>query len=254
MAFAGQWAPPPAGAKFPVVPKPCFQMADPAQRSACLEHVVRDWPRLERYAAANAALAVPAKGERRVVFMGDSITDFWSKPAAGAFFPGKRYVNRGISSQTTGQMLLRFRADVIALAPRAVVILAGTNDIAGNGGPMTPDAIQNNLASMAELARSHRIGVVLASLLPVCDCKAGPDGKPIQRTQDRPHQSIAAINKWIADYAKKNRFVHLDYHRALADQAGAIKAELTDDGLHPNAAGYAVMGPMAEKAIAAVVR
>jgi lysophospholipase L1-like esterase len=251
VTFPGQWAPPPAGARFPVWPKGCLtRFTDPAERSACLEQVGKDWSRLARYAAANSALTPPAKNERRVVFFGDSITDNWSKPEHGGFFPGKRYINRGIGGQTTGQMLGRFRADVIGLAPRATVILAGTNDVAGNAGPTPPEVIQGNLASMAELAKLHGIRVVLATLLPVCDCKQSPEGKPIARTADRPPASIIALNDWIKDYARKNGHVLLDYHRALADTSGSLKADLTYDGLHPNAAGYAVMAALAEKAIA----
>jgi acyl-CoA thioesterase-1 len=255
LAFPGQWAPPSPTQKYPPVPKVCWtRYTDPAERSTCLESVVKDFGKLERYAAANAALAPAAKSERRVVFFGDSITDNWSKPIFGGFFPGKRYVNRGIGGQTTSQMLLRFRSDVIALQPRAVVILAGTNDLSGNGGPVSPETIESNLATMAELARGHKIGVALASLLPVCDCKSSPDGKPIKRTQDRPPEAIIAINKRIAALAKQNGLAYLDYFSAMVDGAGALKAELTDDGLHPNAAGYAVMAPLVEKALAKVAR
>jgi lysophospholipase L1-like esterase len=255
LAFPGQWAPPPASQKFPPVPKVCWtRFADPADRSACLETVVKDYGKLERYAAANAALPRAGKGERRVVFFGDSITDNWSKPSHGGFFPGKRYLNRGIGGQTTAQMLLRFRADVIGPAPRAVVILAGTNDLAGNGGPVTPEIIESNLASMVELARAHRMKVALASLLPVCDCKQSPDGKPIQRTQDRPPQAIVALNKRIAALAKRSGAAYLDYYSAMVDGNGALKAALTDDGLHPNAAGYAVMAPLAEKVLGKIAR
>jgi acyl-CoA thioesterase I len=253
--FPGQWAPPPAAARFPVWPKGCVaRFADAGDRAACLEQVAFDWSRLSRYAAANAALPPPARSERRVVFFGDSITDNWSKPGYGGFFPGKRYINRGIGGQTTGQMLGRLRADVIALAPRAAVILAGTNDIGGNAGPMTPEATQDNIATMAELLRVHGIRVVLTSLLPVCDCKQSPDGRPIRRTADRPPDSILNLNRWLAGFARKNGFQFVDYHAALKDDAGAFKASLTDDGLHPNAAGYAVMAPLVEKAIAAAIR
>jgi lysophospholipase L1-like esterase len=189
-----------------------------------------------------------------VVFFGDSITDNWSKPPYGGFFRGKPYVNRGIGGQTTGQMLLRFRSDVIRLQPRAVVILAGTNDLSGNTGPVSPETIESNLATMVELARGHKIAVALASLLPVCDCKTSPDGKPITRTQDRPPASIIALNKRIAALAQQNGLAYLDYYNALVDETGALKAALTDDGLHPNAAGYAVMAPLAEKILARVAR
>ena len=255
LAFPGQWAPPPATQKYPPVPKSCWtRLTDPAERAACLESVAKDFGKLERFAAANAALAPATHGQRRVVFFGDSITDNWSKPTYGGFFPGKPYVNRGIGGQTTGQMLLRFRPDVLALSPRAVVILAGTNDLSGNTGPVSPETIESNLANMIELARAHKIGVALASLLPVCDCKSSPDGKPIKRTQDRPPASIIALNKRLAALAMKYKVAYLDYFSALVDAQGALKAPLTDDGLHPNASGYAVMAPLAEKVLAKIAR
>jgi lysophospholipase L1-like esterase len=255
IAFPGQWAPPPPTQKFPPVPKVCWtRFSDPAERSACLETVVKDYGKLERYAGANAALGRAARGERRVVFFGDSITDNWSKPGYGGFFAGKRYVNRGIGGQTTGQMLLRFRSDVISLGPRAVVILAGTNDLAGNTGPVTPETTEANLANMVELARANKISVVLASLLPVCDCKQSPDGNPIKRTGDRPAAAILGLNKRIADLARKYGATYLDYYTAMVDGGGALKAELTDDGLHPNAAGYAVMAGAAERALGRAAR
>src|SRR5258708_7919522 len=204
-----------------------------------------DWPNLGRYRDANAQLSPPAKNEERVVFMGDSITDGWGR-RYGTFFPGKPYLNRGISGQTTPQMLIRFRADVIALQPKAVVILAGTNDIAGNTGPMTLEAIEGNFTSLAELARANGIRVVLSSVMPVCD-----DIKP--QTERRPPQKIIALNAWIKEYAAKNGLVYLDYYSAMIDDSKMFKRELTYDGLHPNAAGYDVMGPLAEKAIAAAL-
>jgi len=250
IAFPGQWAPPPPPRKDPGVVRGCRRFRGPTERLACAEFILSDWPRLSRYAAANAALGPSRPGESRVVFFGDSITDNWSKPGYGGFFPGRPYVNRGIGGQTTAQMLARFRADVVALGPKAVVILAGTNDVSGNNGPVGTASIQDNLASMAELARVQGIRVVLASILPVTDDEKGTDGAPINRTRDRPPETIAGINKWIAGYVAREGHVHLDYHTALADVRGALRAELNDDGLHPNAAGYAVMAPLAEKAIA----
>lgn len=253
-AFPGQYAFPRPGQRYPVWAKGCTHYQDTAQRLACAEFVLDDWPRLDRYAAANAALAPPAPGEDRVVFMGDSITDLWSVPGRSAgFFPGKPYVNRGIGGQTSGQMLVRFRADVVALRPRVVVILAGTNDIAFNSGPTTPQAIQDNLASMADLARANGIRVVLASLLPVSDDKAGPHA-PLLPTQERPPEAIRALNQWIAAYARAHGDVFLDYYGAMVDGRGMLKAGLHVDGLHPNAAGYAVMAPLAERAIAEALR
>jgi lysophospholipase L1-like esterase len=216
----------------------------------CLEFVSLDYGRLSRYAAANAALSPARAGETRVVFFGDSITDNWSKAGYGGFFPGKPYVNRGIGGQTTAQMIVRFRADVLALEPHVVVILAGTNDIAGNAGSVTLEAVEDNLASMAELARLHGIGVALATALPVSDDKKDAGGRPLLRTRDRPTETLRALNQWLADRARTKGDVYLDYFSALADAHGLLKPELNDDGLHPNAAGYAVMAPLAEQAIA----
>jgi lysophospholipase L1-like esterase len=209
---------------------------------------LKDWAELDRYRAANAALAPAMKEESRVVFMGDSITDMWQLPKSGGFFPGKPYVDRGIGGQTTPQMVLRFRADVIALQPKVVVILAGTNDIAGNTGPMTLEETEGNLATMAELARVHGIRVVLSSVMPVNDV-ADADGKVIVQTERRPPEKILALNEWIKKYAADNGYVYLDYFPATADEKGFLKSEITNDGLHPNAQGYAVMAPLAEKAI-----
>ena len=237
--------------------------ADPPESRDCaeaksrvkrLESQLNDWPALARYGADNARTPAPGGRERRVVFMGDSITDSWDDPRYGGFFPGKPYVDRGISGQTTPQMLLRFRADVIALKPQVVVILAGTNDIAGNTGPTTLEAIEGNLASMAELARANGIRVVLASLLPVSDYEKRPDGTAIVRTTARPPAQIEALNAWMKRYAAENRLGYLDYYSEMADPKGFLKDELSDDGLHPNAKGYAVMAPLAERAIAAALK
>ncbi len=213
------------------------------------ENRLRDWAQLKRYAEANSKLSAPPKNEARVVFMGDSITDFWVDQKYGGFFPGKPYVDRGISGQTTPQMLIRFQPDVSALQPKAVVILAGTNDIAGNTGPMTLEEIEANLTSMAELANAHQIKVVLASVLPVSDYGRNHDGQPINQTTRRPPEKIITLNKWIKDYAARNKHVYLNYFDAMVDEKGMLKAELSDDGLHPNAKGYAVMNQLAEQAI-----
>lgn len=207
---------------------------------------LNDFPSLARYRDANAKVPPPAPGENRVVFMGDSITDNWGKEQA-QFFPGKPYINRGISGQTTPQMLIRFRPEVIALKPKVVVILAGTNDIAGNTGPETLENIEDNLTSMAELAKANGIRVVLASLLPVCDYI-----RP--QTARRPPQQILALNQWMKNYTAKNGFVYLDYFSATVDSSGMFKQELTYDGLHPNDAGYALMAPLAEQAIVDALR
>lgn len=215
--------------------------------------ILADWPNFARYRDANAALPAPAAGQPRVVFMGDSITDSWDDEVYGGFFPGRPWVNRGISGQTTSQMLVRFRPDVIALRPRAVVILAGTNDLSGNTGAVTLETVEGNLASMAELARAHDVRVVLASVLPVSDYDRDRDGNLLLRTRCRPPDQIVALNQWIRRYASDNGHTHLDYHAATVDAKGFLKDELSEDGLHPNAKGYAVMAPLAEKAVAAAL-
>jgi lysophospholipase L1-like esterase len=209
---------------------------------------LRDWPALARYRDDNAKVSEPLKNEQRVVFMGDSITDSWDDPLNGGFFPGKPYFNRGISGQTTPQMLIRFRPDVIALKPKVVVILAGTNDIAGNTGPTTLEAIEDNLATMAELAKAHNIRVVLASLLPISDYEVR-NGQPIIQSKRRPPESIKALNSWLKAYAATHRLTYLDYYSAMVDDHGFLKNELSDDGLHPNPEGYVVMNSLVEAAI-----
>ena len=217
---------------------------DAAKLKTDLERAIRtlqDWPALRRYHDANATVTAPAAGEERVVFMGDSITDGWGKKY-GQFFPGKPYINRGISGQTTPQMLIRFRPDVIALKPKVVVILAGTNAIAGNTGPSTLKMIEDNMASMVDLAQKNGIKVVLSSVMPVCDYIQN-------QTTRRPNEKIIALNQWIRDYAAAHDAVYLDYFTPMQDAKGMFKQELTYDGLHPNSAGYDVMMPLAQKAI-----
>ena len=201
-----------------------------------------DFGELKRYRAANAKVKPPAAGEKRVVFYGDSITDMW--PLATAF-PGKPYVNRGIAGQTTSQMLLRFRNDVVALAPKVVVILAGTNDIAGNTGPISLEDIEGNFASLVELARAHGIRVVLSSVIPVHNYTPAAETPYARRSPEQ----IAALNRWLKDYAAANGCVFLDYAAAMSDDKGLLRRELAEDGLHPNKSGYAVMAPLAEQAI-----
>jgi lysophospholipase L1-like esterase len=232
-------------------PTDCSELPALKERVNRAEARLKDWPQLSRYHDANSKLAPPAKNESRVVFTGDSITDGWR---LGEFFPGKPYVNRGISGQTTPQMLIRFRPDVIALQPKVVVILAGTNDLAGNTGPMTVAMIEDNLASMAELARGHGIRMVLASVLPVSDYGHSRDGKPIKQTERRPPEQIKTLNEWIKRYAAENDHVYLDYFTAMVDEKGMLKQELSEDGLHPNAKGYGVMQPLAEQAISAALK
>ncbi len=214
------------------------------------ENRLKDWPNLARYAADNAKLPTAAGGEERVIFLGDSISDSWK---LSEYFPGYSFVNRGIGGQTTPQMLIRFRPDVINLKPKAVVILAGTNDIAGNTGIMTLEAIEANIESMVELAKANDIRVVIASVLPISDYNKNKDGQPIVRSTNRPLEKIIALNKWIEQYAKTNGLVYLDYFSAVVDGKGYLRPDLADDGLHPNANGYRIMAPLAEKAIAAAL-
>jgi lysophospholipase L1-like esterase len=224
------------------------------EKAARQEKMLQDWPNLARYRYANAQLAAaPAnpKGtdQQRVVFMGDSITDAWPDPRFGEFFPGKPYVGRGISGQTTPQMLIRFRPDVIALRPAAVVILAGTNDLAGNTGPMSLEDMEANLASMSELAHANKIKVVFASVLPVYDGGHRADGSTIIMTDRRQPDKILALNQWIKTYCADHDDVYLDYFSAMADDKGFLKKDLSEDGLHPNKAGYDIMAPLAQAAI-----
>ena len=207
---------------------------------------LNDWANLGRYRDANAKTPPPAPGENRVVFMGDSITDGWGKGQA-QFFPGKPYINRGISGQTTPQMLVRFRPDVIHLEPKVVVTLAGTNDISANTGVETLQNVEDNLSSMSELAKANGIRVVIASVMPICDSLR-------QQSVRRPPQQIVELNDWIKSYTAKNGFIYLDYYSAMVDGSGMLKQDLTYDCLHPNDAGYAVMAPLAERAIQEALR
>ncbi len=204
-----------------------------------------DWANLAKYRDANSRLTAPAKNENRVVFMGNSITEGWQRYFP-TMFAGKPYINRGIGGQTTPQMLVRFHPDVVALKPKVVVILAGTNDIAGNTGPSTLEMIEDNLASMAEIASANRIKVVLSSVLPVYDYPWKPGLEPAPK--------IIALNKWMKDYAAKHRAIYLDYHSAMADERGGMRSELASDGVHPTEAGYRVMAPLVEKAIEKALR
>jgi len=200
-----------------------------------------DWPGLGRYHEANLQLPAPASTENRVVFMGDSITDAWGNHF-DKYFAGKPYIGRGISGQTTPQMLVRFRPDVIALSPKVVVILAGTNDIAGNTGPETPEMIEDNFASMVDLAKANGIRVVLCSILPVFDY-------PWKRGLE-PAPKIVDLNVWLKDYAARSGSVYVDYFAAMVDERQGCKADLCSDGVHPTEAGYTVMVPLVEKGIA----
>ena len=233
-----------AAATAPVAINPLYT-ASPAslgtEQVVAMQRQLLDWPQLERYRAEDARLAPPARGQARVVFLGDSITDRWGRTEGTVFFPGKPYVNRGISGQTTAQMVLRFRQDVIDLHPAAVVILGGTNDIAGNTGLATLPMIEDNFRSMTELAQAHRIRVILASVLPTTDYPWQPGLQPAGK--------IRALNAWLRRYAAAHGAAYLDYYRALATPQGGMRAGLSSDGVHPAPAGYAIMAPLAQQAI-----
>ena len=198
-----------------------------------------DFANLARFRDADAKLAPPAAGENRVVFLGDSITEGWHIAES---FPGKPYINRGIGGQTTSQMLLRFRQDVIDLKPKVVVILAGTNDFAENTGPVTPEQVQGNLISMAQLAAANGIRVVLCSVLPADHYSWHPE-------LGNPASKIAALNEWMKSYATENSYVYVDYYSAMKDASGGLPPNLSRDGVHPLPAGYAIMAPLAESGI-----
>jgi lysophospholipase L1-like esterase len=201
-----------------------------------------DWANFGKYRDKNIEIMAKPKNSQRVVFMGDSITEFWDKD----FFKNPNYVNRGISGQTTAQMLLRFRADVVALKPQIVVILAGTNDVAGNTGPATNEMIQDNIASMVEIAQSNNIKVIISSILPAADYYWAPDLKPAPR--------IVALNKWLKQYARINKITYLDYNSPMNDGNDGIKKAYSDDGVHPNQAGYVVMNQLAKAAIGKTIK
>ena len=239
-APAAQTAPAPAASA---------QTAAPAQTSPSghpndaywTEHdrqLLVDFGGLAHFKEADTMLGAAKTGEDRVVFMGDSITQGWKLDEA---FPGKPYVNRGISGQTTPQMLVRFRQDVIALQPKVVVILAGINDIAGNTGPMTLEQSEDNLASMAELAAANHIRVVMCSVLPAFDFPWRPGMVPAPKA--------LALNAWIKAYAAENGHVYVDYHTAMKDSRDGLPAALSQDGVHPLPAGYAMMKPLVEAGI-----
>lgn len=223
-----------------IVDRPCVAHPNPTDGAGWemwkLHQATRDFGQLCRYAAANAALAGQPV---RVVFMGDSITDNWIGADPALFTQG--LVDRGISGQTTPQMLVRFRDDVIALRPAAVHIMAGTNDIAGNTGAATMATVEGNIAAMAELAHAHGIRVILASVPPAAKFPWSPDKRPVPQ--------IAALNAWLRAYARANNFTYVDYHAALADADGGMKPGLASDGVHPTPAGYAIMRPLALAAI-----
>ena len=222
-------------------PTPELDSAKIRARIAEEDRLRNDWAFLQRYSKMNAELPPPAPDEQRVVFMGNSITEMWANHFA-ALFPGKPYINRGIGGQTTPQMLVRFKQDVVALKPKVVVILAGTNDIAGNTGPSTLEMIQNNIASMAEIAKANGIRVVLASVLPVYTYSWRPEIL-------NPADTIIALNSWMREYARSHGEVYLDLHSAMKDERNGMREEITTDGVHVNEAGYRLMAPLTEAAI-----
>jgi lysophospholipase L1-like esterase len=224
-----------------VLPKPLTALE--RYRQSKIPIYMNDYGQLARYRDANRELKPPAPGENRIVFFGDSITDGWKLTD---YFPGKPYVNRGISGQTTPQMLVRFREDVIDLQPKAVVILVGTNDIAGNTGPMTLEQIEANYTSLAELASANQVKVIFSSVLPVNNYT--PEAQEF--FADRSPSKILELNRWLKSYCAAHGCIYLDYFGAMVDDKGLLKKELADDGLHPNVAGYKVMAPLAEAAIA----
>jgi lysophospholipase L1-like esterase len=212
-------------------------------RETMIPTYMSDFGQLGRYRAADAALGAPKPGEPRVVFFGDSITDAWH---LDEYFPGKGYINRGISGQTTPQMLVRFHQDVIGVQAAVVVILAGTNDIAGNTGPMSIAETEANYEALAELARAHGIRVVFSSVLPVHDYTPQSQNFFVQRSPAK----ILDLNEWLKDYCAKNALIYLDYFSATVNEEGLLKKDLSLDGLHPDEAGYKIMAPLAEAAIA----
>ena len=205
----------------------------------------QDWANIKKYQEANSKVPPPVAGQNRVVYMGDSITDFWIGNDS-TFFADNHYLDRGISGQTTGQMLVRFREDVIDLNPKVVVILAGINDIAENNGPSKLEDVFGNIVSMAQLARANNIKVVLSSLTPAF-------AFPWRKTID-PVPKVKALNEMIEAYARKNNIVYLDYFNVMADARKGLPANLSKDGVHPTLAGYKVMEPLAEKAIAEAIK
>jgi len=225
-------------------PNSAQAIADLERELAAHIRLLSDWGGLTRYGSENAEIGAPAPGVQRVVFLGDDITEFWAQTAS-KFFPGKPFLNRGIQHQTTAQMLVRFRQDVIDLKPTVVVIQGGSNDLAGFSGPATEGTISENFMSMTDLARANNIRVVLASVTPVCDCFN-------ILTDRRPPGKIIGINRWLKDYAARMSFVYLDYYSSLVD-GRSMRKDLTVDGLLPNDTGYERMARLAEGAIAQAI-
>ena len=202
--------------------------------------MLADWPDLARYRNENASLPPISSGEKRVVFFGDSITDSWGR-RVGVFFPGENFINRGISGQTTPQLVIRFQQDVVDLHPTVVVVLAGTNDIAGNTGPSTPQMTLDNFASMAAIAKANHIRMVIASILPAAAYPWKPGVKPAE--------PIRQLNESLKNLSSREGLIFLDYYSAMADANGGMRPGLSSDGVHPTAKGYEIMTPLAEVAI-----
>jgi lysophospholipase L1-like esterase len=228
-------------AQQPTIPATGYGSLD-QYRASRIAIYTDDFGQLTRYRDANAALTAPVLNENRVVFFGDSITDIWRLEE---YFPGKPYLNRGIGGQTTPQMLVRFRQDVIQLQPLVVVILAGTNDIAGNSGPMRLEDIEANYSTMAELARAHNVRVILCSILPVHNYTP----KSRELFAERSPEKILELNRWLKNYCAANGLTYLDYFAPMVDEKGWLRRDLAEDGLHPNSDGYKIMAPLAQAAI-----
>jgi lysophospholipase L1-like esterase len=218
----------------------------PAASCEDLRKQLNDWAQLDHYRAQNERVGPPKDAEQRVVFLGGSTTENWGSKYGSVFFPGKPYINRGVSGQTTPKMLLRFQQDVVALRPAAVVIFGGSNDIAGNNGPMTLEMIEDNLRSMVSIAKANGIKVILASQQPTTDYPWNPG--------THPEQKLLALSLWEKNYAAENGLVYVDYYTALVGPDGGFKKGLSVDGVHPTAEGYAVMAPLAEAAIREALR
>jgi lysophospholipase L1-like esterase len=224
----------------------CEAIATSLERQVDIQRrLLSDWAGLTRYGSENTELVRSPSDAERVIFLGDEITESWSA-TEGQFFSGKPYLNRGIRGQTSPQMLVRFRQDVISLKPRVVVIQAGLNDVASITAPITQPMFAENIMSMVDLAKAHNIRVVLASLTPVCDCYT-------RQTALRPQGKIIGMNGWLKEYSKEAGLIYLDYYSALAEGRN-LRKELTSDGLIPNAAGYSLMSPLAEEAISRALR
>jgi lysophospholipase L1-like esterase len=220
-------------------PEPTKEQKE-AWQKAQDDQLHNDWANLARFHEENKQIGFPADGEKRIVFMGNSITEGWSR-LDPTFFSGKPYVNRGISGQTTPQMLIRFKPDVVNLKPSVVVILAGINDIAGNTGPSTLEMIEDNLSSMVEIAQANGIHVIMSSVLPAFDFPWRPGMEPAEK--------VVKLNTWIKTFAETHKCIYLDYFTPMSDERHGLKTAYTSDGVHPNLTGYKIMDPLVEEAI-----